>query len=116
MLAGVASKNKIETTSILSPIKLRQIVREEAGRSGSKCFTYVTKPYPHIVKFKYSEKAITFCKISTIDLSYVVTIKSTVEISQYFVAFSEYMNFRKPGNYNGTFEPLHEIQIFFEVL
>ena len=26
-------------------------------------------------------------------MSYVVTVKSTVEISQNFVAFSEYMNF-----------------------
>ena len=34
----------------------------------------------------YSEKA-------TVDLSYVVTVISTVEISQNFVAFSEYMNF-----------------------
>ena len=45
------------------------------------------------VKFIYSEKATKFCKISTIDLSYVVTVKSTVEISQNCVAFSEYMNF-----------------------
>ena len=29
------------------------------------------------------------------DLSYVVTVKSTVEISQNFVAFSEYMNFNE---------------------
>ena len=33
-------------------------------------------------------------QISTVDLSYVVTVKSTVEISQSFVAFSEYMNFK----------------------
>ena len=39
------------------------------------------------VKFIYSEKATKFCEISTLDLSYVV--KSTVEISQNFVAFSE---------------------------
>ena len=45
------------------------------------------------LKFIYSEKATKFCEISTVDLSYVVTIKSTVEISQNFVAFSEYMNF-----------------------
>ena len=45
------------------------------------------------LKFTYSEKATTFCEISTIDLSYVVTIKYTVEILQNFVAFSEYMNF-----------------------
>ena len=31
-------------------------------------------------------------------LSYVVQVKSTVEISQNFVAFSEYMNFKKSGN------------------
>ena len=41
----------------------------------------------------YSEKATNFCEISTIDLSYVMTAKSTVEISQNFVAFTEYMNF-----------------------
>ena len=45
------------------------------------------------VKFIFSEKATNFCEISTVDLSYVVTVKSTVEISQNFVAFSEYMNF-----------------------
>ena len=46
------------------------------------------------LKFIYSEKATNFDKISTIDLSYVVTVKSTVKISQNFVAFSEYMNFK----------------------
>ena len=34
-----------------------------------------------------------FYGITTLDLSYVVPVKSTVEISQNFVAFSEYMNF-----------------------
>ena len=33
--------------------------------------------------------------LSTVDLSYVETVKSTMEISQNFVAFSEYMNFTK---------------------
>ena len=47
-----------------------------------------------MVKFIYSEKATKFCEISTVDLSYVVTGKSTVDISQNFVAFSEYMNFK----------------------
>ena len=37
--------------------------------------------------------ATNFCEISTVDLSYVVTAKSTVEISQNFVDFSGYMNF-----------------------
>ena len=45
------------------------------------------------LKFIYSEKATTFCEISTLLLSYVVPVKSKVEILQYFVAFSEYMNF-----------------------
>ena len=46
---------------------------------------------PFLVKFIYSEKATKFCEISTVDLSYVVPVKSTVEISQNFVAFSEYL-------------------------
>ena len=46
-----------------------------------------------MLKFIYSQKATKFCKISTVDLSYVEPVKSTVEISQNFVAFSEYMNF-----------------------
>ena len=47
-----------------------------------------------LLKNIYSEKATTFCEISTVDLSYlVVPVKSTVDISQNFVAFSEYMNF-----------------------
>ena len=36
----------------------------------------------YLVKFKHSENAIKFCKISTVDLSYVVPAKSTMEISQ----------------------------------
>ena len=46
-----------------------------------------------LLKFIYSEKATQFREISTVDLSYVVPVKSTVEISQNFVAFSKYMNF-----------------------
>ena len=45
------------------------------------------------IKFLYSEKA-TKCEISTLLFSYVVAVKSKVEISQNFVAFSEYMNFK----------------------
>ena len=48
-----------------------------------------------LIKFIYSKKASIFCKISTVDLSYVVTVKSRVEISKNFVAFSEYINFTK---------------------
>ena len=48
-----------------------------------------------LLKFIYSKKATNFCEISTVDLSYVVTVKFTVEILKKIVAFSEYMNFRK---------------------
>ena len=45
------------------------------------------------IKLIYSAKATKVCKMFTIDLSYVVPVKSTVEILQNFVVFSEYMNF-----------------------
>ena len=35
---------------------------------------------PGAIKFIYSEKATKVCEICTVDLSYVVTVKSTVEI------------------------------------
>ena len=38
-----------------------------------------------------------FCEISTVVLSYVVKVKSSEEILQDFVAFSEYMNFNVVG-------------------
>ena len=47
------------------------------------------------VKFIYSEKATKFCEIFTFLLSYVVPVKSKVKILQNFVAFSEYMNFKR---------------------
>ena len=54
---------------------------------------------PSSIKSIYSEKATQFCEISTVDLSYVVTFKSMVEISQNFVAFSgEYMDFIELGD------------------
>ena len=43
------------------------------------------------VKFIYYEKVTNFCEISTVNFSYVVTVKSTVEIMKNFVAFSEYI-------------------------
>ena len=60
---------------------------------GWKAFFEVTLSCDKL-KFIYSEKATKFCEISTVGLSYVVPVKSTVEISQNFVAFSEYMNFK----------------------
>ena len=45
------------------------------------------------LKFIKSEKATKSFKISTLDLTGTTQDKSTVEVSQNFVAFSEYMNF-----------------------
>ena len=56
--------------------------------------------------FIYSEKATKFCKISTLLLSYVVPVKSKVDISQNFVAFSEYMSFIRQTRLFLTFESL----------
>ena len=61
---------------------------------GKVCLRCKDKILLGVVKVIYSEKAIIFCEISTIDLSYVVTVKSMVEILRNFVAFSEYMNFK----------------------
>ena len=51
------------------------------------------EPWKWMVKFIYSEKATKFLKISTLLLTGTTWDKSKVEISQNFVAFSEYMNF-----------------------
>ena len=59
----------------------------------------VLKLLSNVIKFIHSEKATKFCEISTVDLSYVVSVKSTVKILQNFVAFSEYMNFNKLGEF-----------------
>ena len=52
-----------------------------------------SKKWPTYSGYSLSEEATNSCKISTVHLWYVVTVKSTVEILQSFVAFSEYMNF-----------------------
>ena len=46
------------------------------------------------LNFIYSEKATKFCKISTSLLTGKTKDKSKMEISQSFVAFSEYMSFK----------------------
>ena len=46
-----------------------------------------------VLKFIYSEKVTQFCEIPTLIFSYVVPVKSKVEILKFFVSFSEYMNF-----------------------
>jgi hypothetical protein len=65
------------------------------------------------VKFIYSEKATKFCKIATLDLSYVATVESFVEISQNFVVFSEYMNIM--NNHERELQNHHIYSQFFLV-
>ena len=55
-----------------------------------------------LLKFIYVEKTTKFCKISIVNLSYVVPVKFTVVILQNFVAFSEYMNFKGGFYSEGT--------------
>ena len=81
----------------ISPIPLRKPCNSECYRIRRK-----TSPPPHsaetssiYVKFVHSEKATKFCEIFTLFLSTVHTDKSKVKISQNFVAFLEYMNFKK---------------------
>ena len=50
--------------------------------------------YSLLVKFVYSEKATKFCEIFPLLLTTVHTVKSKRKISQNFVGFSEYMNFK----------------------
>mgnify|MGYP007048661083 CR=1 FL=1 len=48
----------------------------------------------HKLKFIYPGKVKFFCKISTVDFSFIVPFRPTMEISQNFAAFSEYINFK----------------------
>ena len=75
--------------------RLFQILWPSQKTSSLIIFLYFNLKPKQFLKFIYFEKATKFCEISTVDLSYVVPVKSTVEISQNVVAFSEYMNFKK---------------------
>ena len=68
----------------------------------SRGFSELVKEYPiasdgaasaHHIKFIYSEKATKFCEPSTLLMTGTTLDNIKVEISDNFVAFSEYMNF-----------------------
>ena len=61
------------------------------GQEGIECTK--DKEQLRVLKFIYSEKVTKFYEISTADLTVTIQDKSTMKISQKFVAFSEYMNF-----------------------
>ena len=92
---GISISLKFSTSIILLFRQVNKITRkyqtkEADVQSGYELLKWMEKK---MLKSIYSEKATKFCEISTVDLSYVVTVKSTVEISQNFAAFWEYMNF-----------------------
>ena len=77
------------------PVHYQQVQSKMASQKEKKSYKkhklIMIKTIFHHLKFIYSEKATKFCKISTVNLSYVVP----VEISQNCVAFLQYMNFNK---------------------
>ena len=59
--------------------------------------------WPYKVKFIYSEKATKFCEIFPLLLTPVHTVKGKGKISQNFVAFSEYMKYKKKPSRTANF-------------
>ena len=71
------------------------------------CLNHCHNEDLQLLKFIYSEKAAKFCETSTLLLSYVVTDKSKVEISQNVLAFLEYMNMVAKSDWQGTMTIFH---------
>ena len=91
-----------EAPEVKTGIKTSADTNSNAPTSGTKTTaTKVDSKYLLFrLKFIYSEKATKFCEISTLLLTVCTVVNSKVEISQNFVAFSEYMNFNKlSGSY-----------------
>ena len=85
-----SSYNKTIASAIKSYFKwCHQISGKQTKNVGYRVFN---NNLPDI-KSIYSQKTTKFCKNFTVDLPHVVSVKSTVEISQNCVAFSEYTNF-----------------------
>ena len=92
-----SAQNYVRSPSGWIPAPKSILVKPRPQLSGIERF-YGTRgtrgcPRRKILKFIYSEKATKFFEIFTLLLSYVVPVKSKVEISQNSVAFSECMNF-----------------------
>ena len=87
----------MKTKNSKSKISLFSFIGKSKLTVGLELTLNSMQPYfslQHIfrVKFIYSEKATKFCQISTLLLTVCTVVKSKLEISQNFVAFSEYMN------------------------
>ena len=82
------------------------------SKNYKKCTKMSTQEKHFLLKFIYSKKATKFCKIFTLLLSYVVPVKSKVKMSQNFVAFSEYLNFKIPIKmHSGNSSKIHFVDI-----
>ena len=88
--------NKILNAENDKRMKEAQALKDKMEKEKKELQAYLEQVWPWIVKFIYSEKATKVCEIFTLLLSYVGPVKSKVNISQKFVAFSEYMNFNSP--------------------
>ena len=71
------------------------VVKTPSQSKGGVAETSIKVRKKLLLKFVYSEKATKFCEISTLLLTGTTKDKSKLEISKKFVAFSDYMNFKK---------------------
>ena len=89
----ITNQNKFDIFCLLKNSPIGSKIGEHSGFVVKNQLLDPVKIF--LKKFIYSEQATKFCEIFTLLLSYVVPVKSKVKISQNFVAFSEYMNFKK---------------------
>ena len=87
----INSETAEDTNLEVKPNVLKKPVKSEFKEHG---YCYNNTDKGNLLKFIYSEKATKFCEIFYLLLSTVHTVKTKGKISQNFVAFSEYMNFK----------------------
>ena len=86
----ILSFRRVEISSFRR-VKILSFRRIEIKQTQKQMIQTIICTTLSFIKYIYSEKATKFCEISTLLLSYVVAVKSKVEILQNFVAFSEYI-------------------------
>ena len=58
------------------------LMQADLKKNMNQILYFFLSKYVSPLKFIYSEKARKYCEISTVNLSYVLMVKSTLEISQ----------------------------------
>ena len=89
MCAAVALHAQAAALAITNEAEGSCVCTKTAGRSPPYHSTGFSIAAGVVLKFIYSEKAAKFCEISNLLLSYVVLVKSKMEVLQNFVAFFE---------------------------